>query len=302
MKHDILTANEELLSVEMVDGKINSYKNKNITKKGIRLFENNKIYSTSYVGEITDADLLKKAEISKTVGVPFEYELPKDSKLTIIDEESLKAPLTAINEAIELSQEYISKLQDKFIFNGKFDRSIITRRLVSSEGVALEQKFAYNDWYYIFKRVGSPQLMDGYVEENGSNLNVKDVFEKNIPFLNAYRNEITFKEGKYPVLFVESGTLLHKLSESLMAEKYCEGSAIYSGKLNTQILSTNFSLYDISYSPAHGLYRKFDDEGTKRILTQLPLIENGVFKNIIAGPSNCKKIWSGSNWEWSKKS
>ena len=43
MKHDILTVNEESLSIEVVGGVVNSSRNKNITKKGVRLFENNKI-------------------------------------------------------------------------------------------------------------------------------------------------------------------------------------------------------------------------------------------------------------------
>ena len=43
MKHDILAVNEESLTVEVVGGKINSSRNKNISKKGVRLFENNKI-------------------------------------------------------------------------------------------------------------------------------------------------------------------------------------------------------------------------------------------------------------------
>jgi predicted Zn-dependent protease len=48
-------------------------------------------------------------------------------------------------------------------------------------------------------------------------------------------------------------------------------------------------LYDINYAPEHGTYRKFDDEGTTRAITHLPLIEKGVFKNIIADLRNAKK-------------
>lgn len=282
MKHDILTVNEETLSIEMVAGKINSSRLKNITKKGIRLFQNHKIYTTSFVGEISDAELIKKAEETKSVGIPFDYDWPPVAELKIIDEESLKEPLSSIKEAIALTQEFILSLSDNFIFNGRFERSIRTTRLTNSDGLSLTKKFAGNEWYYIYRQVGSPQILDGYLEENGRSLDINDVFEKNSPFIKKYKNEIPFKNGKYPVLFIEGGTLLRKLSESFLAESYFEGSALFSGQLNKQRFAKEFSLYDVNYSPKHGIYNKFDDEGTIRELSYLPLIEKGIMKTIIA--------------------
>lgn len=289
MKYDILTTNEESLSIEVIAGKINSYRNKNITKKGARLFLDDKIYSTSFVGPITDAELLTKAKDAKLVGIPCDYSLPKNVQLKVIDEESLKEPLTIINDAILKSQKYLEKYNNDFVFNGKFERSIYTQKITNTDGMQLEKKYASSQWYYLFKRVGSPNLIDGYFEEAGKTLDLKDVFDKNIPYLEAYKNEISFKAGKYPVFFIEGGQLCGKLSESFLAEKYFEGSALYSGKLNTQIFGSNFSLYDVNYSPAHSLYRKFDDEGTVRNISHLPLIEKGVMRNIIADLRMAKK-------------
>jgi predicted Zn-dependent protease len=289
MKYDILTLNDESLSIELIAGKINSYRNKNIMKKGIRLFENDKIYTTSFVGQITDIELIKKAEATKSVGVPYKYDLPNNPQLKICDDESLKAPLTAINEAIELAQERLEKYSKDFVFNGKFERSFLSRTITNADGMKLERNFAYNEWHFRFKKIGSSNMMDGYFGEEGRTLDLKDVLDRNIPYLENYKNELSFKEGKYPVFFIDSGELVGKLSESLLAEKYFEGSALYSGKLNTQIFSANFSLYDVNYSPAHGLYRRFDDEGTIRELSHLPLIEKGVFKNIVADLRCAKK-------------
>lgn len=292
MRHDILTTNEESLSIEVIAGKINSSRFKNITKKGLRLFDQGKIFTNSFVGEITDAELMKKGEDAKNkvgVGIPYDYNLPSKTHLKIVDEESLKAPLNSINEAIEQTMERLGKYSNEFVFNGKFQRAFFTTQIRSSEGLELTRTFAYNEWHYLFKRVGSPNLLDGYFEESAKNLNIKDVLDKNIPYLDAYKNEIKFTAGKYPVLFIEGSSLLSKLSESLVAEKYCLGSALYSGKMNQQIFSPQFSLYDVNYSPDHGLYKKFDAEGTVRELSHLPLIEKGVMKNVIADLRTAKK-------------
>lgn len=291
MKYDILKTTEESLSIEVIAGKINSSRSKNITKKGIRLFEDNKFYTNSFVGDISDSELLKKAQGAKTVGIPYNYELPTFQNMSIIDEESLSAPLGKIAEEVEKTQEYLSDFSNQFVFNGKFSREIYSTTLTNNDGVAFEKKFAVNEWYYLFKKVGSPNLMDGYFQGRSRILalsDLDDVFNKNIPYLEAYNNEIKFQNGKYPVLFVE-GELTSKLSESFLADKYCEGSALYSGKLGQTIFSKDFSLYDVNYSPEHGVYRTFDEEGVVRKLTKLPLIEKGEMKNVIADLRNAKK-------------
>lgn len=289
MKQDILTHTDESLSIEVVAGKINSFRNKNITKKSARIFENGSIYSTSFVGDISNDELLKKAHASKNVGIPYDYIPPDFVDHKTIDEESLKAPLHSIQDYIEQTITGLQKFSNEFVFNGKFVRTITTTILEDEQGRKLERKFATNDWYYLYKRVGSPQLMDGYFEESGRDLDPMDVLEKNIPYLDAYPREISFQGGRYPVLFLESRMLLSKLSESFIAEKYCEGSAIYSGQLGKSIFNKDLSLYDVSYSPAHGLYGRFDSEGIVRPFDRLPLIERGVMKNVITDLRTAKK-------------
>lgn len=291
MKYDVLTTNEESLSVEVVAGKINSRRFKNITKKSARLFEGKKIYSNSFVGEIPDEELLRKIREEKEnvgVGIPFDYQIPESKSLKIEDSESLKIPLTSINESIEVAQEKLAKYSKEFVFNGKFERAFHTRTLTNSNGGVLSRRFALNEWYFLFRKVGSPNLMDGYFAQTSRDLNVGDVLEKNIPYLEAYNHEIKINNGRFPVVFIESNQ--HgKLAESLLAEKYCEGSALYSGKLGSKLFSSQFSLYDVNYSPAHGNYKKFDGEGTVREFTNLPLVEKGVFKNVIADLRSAKK-------------
>lgn len=289
MKHDILTISEESLTVEVIGGKINSSRNKNITKKGVRLFEGNKIYTTSYVGDINDNELVEKAHKSKTVGIHYDYDLPNYTNLKVQDDESLQDPLEKIQEVIEVTNQRLAKFSNQFVFNGKFSRKFYTTTLTNDVGAKMQRHFGHNEWYYLYKKIGSPNLLDGYIEESGKTLNLNDVFDKNIPYIDAYNTEVKIAPGKYPVLFIESGSLFPKLAQSLRADKYFENSAIYSGKLNQKIFSEKFSLYDVNYSPAHGLHRKFDEEGTVRSAARLPLIENGVIKNVIADLRNAKK-------------
>lgn len=288
MKYDILETTEESLTIEVVGGQINSSRTKNITKKGVRLFEGQKIYTTSFVGNISDSELLKKAQSTKSVGIGYDYELPQFQNMKLVDEESLKDPLHKVQEAIEVTQEKLAKYSNEFVFNGKFERSFYKMTLKNESGAVMEKHAGESSWYYLFKKVGSPNLYDGYFEESGKMLEIDDVIAKNTLYLDVFNNQISFQNGKYPVLFVND-TLTSKLTESLRADKYYDGAALYSGKLNEKLFSSHFSLYDVNYDPKFGVYRKFDDEGVVRNLAKLPLIENGVMKNVIADLRNAKK-------------
>jgi len=286
---DILTVGEESLSVEVIAGKIHSCRSKNIIKKGLRIFEQNKIYASSYVGEISDEQLFEKVRANMAVGIPYEFSLPEVSGMRLQDDESMQAPLQSILQAFEMSKEKLGRFDRQFTFTGKFRRRLNRQSLKSSEGMLCESAFAVNEWHYFFKEKGSPQLLDGYFGESARTLDVQDTLDKNTPYLEAYKTQAKIENGSYPVLFIDDEVLLRKISESFIADKYCTGSAIYSDKLNAQIADSKFSLYDINYSPEHGLYKKYDDEGTVRKLLKLPLIERGVMKNVIADLRSAKK-------------
>ena len=289
MKYDIYSIHENSLNVEVVGGKIHSNRNKNILKKGVRLFDQQKIYTNSVVGDISDEAILAKAKESKTVGIPYEYEIPSFKTMNVIDEESLRAPLHTIIENIKETQDLLAPYSKDFVFNGKFNRSFYSVEITNEAGQKLTKKYASNSWYYLFKKIGSPNILDGYFGESGKRCDIKSVLDVNLPYVKAYNNEIKFQNKKIPVLFLEERTLMDKLSESLVADKYSEGSALFSGKMGQKLFNNQFSLYDLNYSPEHSIYRSFDEEGTVRILAQLPLIENGVFKNVICDLRNAKK-------------
>ena len=289
MKYDIYSVHENSLNVEVVGGKIHSNRNKNISKKGVRLFDQQKIYTTSVVGNITDEALLTKARENKTVGIPFEYEIPAFKSMSVIDEESFQAPLHTIIENIKETQELLAPYSKDFVFNGKFNRSIYSVDITNESGQKLSKKYASNSWYYLFKKVGSPNILDGYFGESGKRCDIKSVLDINLPFVKAYNKEIKFQNKKMPVLFLEEGTLMDKLSESLLADKYSEGSALFSGKLGQKLFNDQFSLYDLNYSPDHSIYRSFDEEGSVRSQALLPLIDKGTFKNVICDLRNAKK-------------
>ena len=83
------------------------------------------------------------------------------------------------------------------------------------------------------------------------------------------------------MLFTEELQPAAKLIESFSVNKYEESAALYSGKLGSQLFSSQISISDSGYDPENGQFMFFDGEGTVR--TQpLNLIENGKFVSLIS--------------------
>ncbi len=74
----------------------------------------------------------------------------------------------------------------------------------------------------------------------------------------------------------------NKLAESLRADNYSEGTALYSGKRGQRILSQKLSVSDIKNDPARHGTKPFDYEGTVAGTPALKLIENGTIVNLIS--------------------
>ncbi len=138
--------------------------------------------------------------------------------------------------------------------------------------------------------MGSPNLIDGYFVSVGTKNKIQNVFKEFKPFLDKYDTMVELPNGEYPILIADSeGSYYHKLFESFLPNKYFEGTAIYSGKLGQKIFHEDFTVIDHSFLPEYGIIRTIDHEGVKRENSDLVLIENGVFKNIISDLRYAKK-------------
>ncbi len=288
--HDILKYKIKSLTIEMNNGKTLSIKNSDIEKKGLRIFKDQKIFSGSFVGEVSDSELLKHTEENSKVGIDYNYELHgvnefhhRDSNFESLDVLSLKSD-------IEKMEQELTPFRKEFIFNGTMKLTKFSCELKNSMGTKLKNELVEYDTWYTFKKIGSPNLMDGYFYASGKKFGLIESFEKFKPFLKMYSTEVDLENGEYPIVFVDSETgWFSKLLESFQANKYFEGTCLYAGKINQKIFSEKVSLYDVSHDEEKDIQIHFDGEGFLRKNPKLPLIENGVMKNVVTDLRNAKK-------------
>ena len=77
--------------------------------------------------------------------------------------------------------------------------------------------------------------------------------------------------------------------ESARADFYKKDIGLFKNKLGQPILSEKFSLTDITYKPNALAMDLFDGEGFVRENPEWPIINKGVFENLICDSRNAKK-------------
>lgn len=281
--NDTLKIIEDSLAIETIAGKVNSLRNVSVEKMGARVFKDKKIYTGSIVGRSTKEELVKKTERQALVGLDYHYEVPKNTSYNFVSDNFKEIDKTAFMNEVQTFEEKLAPFAAKFVFTGKHKIENSVFEMQSTEGVNVSVKMQTKSMSYIFKKIGSPNLMDGFFYSTGMENKIEDAFMAFKPYLESFDKEVAIPDGEYPILIADpEAGFYSKLLESFLPNKYFEGTAIYSGKLGEKIFHKDFSLIDHAFLPDHGIVAMCDQEGTKREVPELYLIENGVMKNVIA--------------------
>ncbi|OFZ43274.1 MAG: hypothetical protein A2485_14440 [Bdellovibrionales bacterium RIFOXYC12_FULL_39_17] len=291
MRQEILKIDNDETSIEITGNQINSIRQKTISKIGTQIFQDGKIYSASFVGNIDEDSLTNKARSNVDGAVPYNYDLnpvndaSTSNLLAIKNKDDFLLETTA-------ALDYMVKNYPNFIFSG---RATIAKRSVElnfKNEAHLSSHFHLADWNFLYKHKKSAAIIDGYLGgASVADFNILGIARNYSPYLDVFENIIPLKAQKLPVVFVSQAdiNLFKKIIESARADYYKKDVGLFKGKLGQKILSDKFSLYDISYDPTYLALEYFDAEGFIRNDPKLPLVKNGVFANIICDANNAKK-------------
>lgn len=286
---EILTIEQDELSIEVTGNEISSLRNKKITKKGARVFDSGKLYTSSFVGNIDDQELIVQAKRNKDGAIDYDYPLPSPKPISTAHHLVNKNKDDLYHQYENVLKELRSRFPN-FIFSGKANLRRVTQTLNYLDKAKLEVSFDVCGWHLLYKHQKSASIMDGYFGAASiGDFDLPSTARKYYPILEAFETEVALAENIMPVVFVSSEELYGKILESARADYYKKDIGLFKGKLGEKILNEKFSLYDVSFDPKLNAMNLFDVEGFVREDKRLPIIENGVFKNIIADARNAHK-------------
>ncbi|MFN8791527.1 MAG: metallopeptidase TldD-related protein [Bdellovibrionales bacterium] len=278
MKYDLLSIRDHKSTLKVEAGRPHSRKNVEIERFGIRRFENGRIYQASRLGKSSLDRLLDDTREWGGPGLNHEYGFAPHH---VEVRRGKKVELTVFDQFLDSLRSLQSQFP-QFVFSGRCQIQSSVTTLNSNYGLALEVSGDLCDWYFVYQRRDSGNMLDGFFGETTSCPDVQAMIQKQIPFLKVEHKEESLKPGRLPVLFIDPLQPISKLVDSLHVHKYFEGAGLYSGRLGESLFDSRISLVDAGYDPIRGPLTFFDGEGTVRSQDWLKVVDQGVLVDLLS--------------------
>ncbi len=265
-------------SINVSGSRIESVRDKDITKTGLRLYDGGLIGVSGAIGNYRLEDLEKNARSALKAKIEYPYELSSHKVMEIDAAKEIIKDEDFVSEI----EEIIAQLQGKhgdFIFSNKINMDNISVSLCNDKGLDLRFKDRAIDVELVFKEKSSAGIMDGFIVFKDRRYNRNDFLSMSDEILSAYKNRVDFTEGNYPVVFLTADeTPLLKFMSDLDGRSFGTDTSLFSGKLEKKLFSKEFTLYNSLNPEDANLMPFFDSEGTINESYRYPLIEDGILK------------------------
>jgi len=264
--------------ISITNSKIDSVRNRKMERTSVRVFDKGYIGISSSMSSEEREILEKKAIYSLSMSVPVPFSLPSGNKRTW----DVSGTQITDENLLEITDEILYNLCKRnpyFIFSGVVIKSKTDKHLENSLGAEYMVRTSNLLLNIMFKHKKSPSIIDGFLGNVYYGIpDIEEFVLKYSMHLEAFNNKVNIDDEAIPVIFWpdQDSTIMSFFIRHLNGELIELNSSYFSSKMNTNIFSEKFSLYDINYDPDHHIANPFDGDGFVRKKHLLPLIEDGV--------------------------
>lgn len=264
------------ISLNITQSMVDSIRQKDIKKTGLRVYENGNIGCAGAIGDYDEEELEKKAISSLEYKIPYNSK-PGENMTRKEDYYTEIIPEDKIVGEIDELLATLRKEQPEFIFFNKINFTECELSLENTRGLDLSYRDKYMDFSLIFKEKASVNVFDGGVGFRGRRYDRIEIIKAVNDICNAYKNRVELPgEGILPVVFSADDTSpLRKFLTDLEGNKFGSNSSLFSGKLGQRLFSKDFTLYQTN-NPKDLPGSFFDTEGTINENYRYALIDKGV--------------------------
>ena len=293
MEKEFITTEELTETVNVTDGKVDSFRENNETRRTARVYEGGKIGVAGALGkgdEKAKAELFIKAEKSLERGVPYVCKLSKNVK-------AVNRPMAIKDEVFLGSAKRLAKKAaaacPNFLVGGKICRAERKVNYENSAGADLCYSGSVFECSFLLKDRKSSNIMDagygastdryGLTFENGVVEDMRSLHDA------YFTKPVKLKDGVYPMIFGVYD-LFGLIIKDFIAEYYVSGGSLFSGKLGQKVFNENLSVYTDSNPKTAYLCEFFDAEGEIAPESRGALIDGGVIKNVLASKNGAAEF------------
>jgi PmbA protein len=279
-------------SINITQTEIQSVRKKDITKTGLRIYENGYIGVAGAIGKIDENELEKRAVENLNLKIPYPYE-PSSNHIEEVDySKEVFSDEAFVNEVEELLNILKVEFKD-FIFSNHISIRETETKLTNDIGLNLIHRDKMIETQLIIKEKSSVNVFDSMAFSIDREYNRESLLNNIRESLIAYRNKVKLPvEGKQPVVFMAVDMLpLMKIIEELDGYKVGTGASLFKDFIGKKKFSEGFTFYQSSQEEDLTESEFFDAEGVINKDYKYTLIEKGK----ILAPYTDKKTASQFN-------
>lgn len=281
MKKEFITMRIKESAARVQNSEVTAVRVKDITRKGVRVYQDGKIGIAGVVGDAPEDVLLQGAMQNLNAGIAYPYPLTQNLK----DHRCYNEQPMSSQELLEQAEGVLQILQKDypdFAFSESISSIEQIVQMRNSEGLDLEYKDAVFALSLILKERATANLFDGALFCLTRNFDPDKFWDFNRSFLEAYRNKVELPEGDVlPVFMWDLSVLQSFLGRALHGERFARGSSLFSGKLGEQLFAEKVTI-ELNRDPATRIKPFFDTEGVVIPNDRLALVENGRLTTVLA--------------------
>ena len=281
MKKEFITMRIKESAARVQNSEVTAVRVKDITRKGVRVYQDGKIGIAGVVGDAPEDVLLQGAMQNLNAGIAYPYPLTQNLK----DHRCYNEQPMSSQELLEQAEGVLQILQKDypdFAFSESISSIEQIVQMRNSEGLDLEYKDAVFALSLILKERATANLFDGALFCLTRDFDPDKFWDFNRSFLEAYRNKVELPEGDVlPVFMWDLSVLQSFLGRALHGERFARGSSLFSGKLGEQLFAEKVTI-ELNRDPATRIKPFFDTEGVVIPNDRLALVENGRLTAVLA--------------------
>ena len=288
MKTEYISIHEKETAAKIRNTQIDAVRNKDIVKKGVRVYQDDYVGISGALGEVPEDELLAQAKQNLKAGIAYPFDLSGGYK----DHRISSTASIGAEEVISYAEKILGKLKSEYP-DFEFSEVILKRDVLhtmnNSEGLDLLYQDAFIAMALVLKQKKSANLFDGMIKCFTRQLDMEKFFSFNGSLLDAFHHPVALPEGeKLPVFYFEHSELKRFLVRSLNGENYANGSSLFSRKLQEQLFHSKMS---ISQNRNSSLLAEpfFDTEGVVNSGDTYPFINNGKLINVFTDKRNASR-------------
>ncbi len=287
MEKEILRCRKETVTLNVTANRVDSYRRQEETQNTVRVYENGNIGIAGSLGAFDEAKLTEKAAEALESGINYPCLLENRTEESHHDEEIL--PPTAFLPSIQHLLDRLSAECPRFAISNKVSLIRSASEYKNSKGACLHATNSHLGYSLLFQNRGAGNLYDCYYGATVRSFDEDAVVADCKSMHDAFYKDCDIDEGEYPV-FIEPAELFGSMLNHFVGQLYVSGASLLSGKLGQKVANASLSAYCDRDPETSGAGAFFDDEGQVAPEYRQPLIENGVFTNVLVSKGTAEML------------